>query len=195
MQGFNYKKSVQSLNFFAIGRGGKINKMKAIKLVWFADRLHLCQFGRTITGDTYFALPHGPVPSTTRDILESNSFSLSDDELNYSGEYLKIDGEYYFSSNKEPYLKVFSKTDIDSLQKVLLKYGMYSQYQLRDISHQFPEWKRWESALNSKIASRFTMDYMDFFKNGEGNNPLFDEDPEELQLVENLYSRAEKVVL
>jgi hypothetical protein len=31
MRRFNYKKTVQSLNFFAVNEGGSINKMKAIK--------------------------------------------------------------------------------------------------------------------------------------------------------------------
>ncbi len=37
---FDYKKATQALNFFAIKCGGKIDKMKALKLIFFADRYH-----------------------------------------------------------------------------------------------------------------------------------------------------------
>jgi uncharacterized phage-associated protein len=190
MRGFNYKKAIQALNFFALQDGGNFNKMKAIKLVWLSDRLHLRKYGRTITGDIYFALPHGPVPSTTRDILELNAFSLSEDECCYADEYLVITGKYDYKSNKEPNLKVFSKTDLDILSTINNYYGRYDHYALRDISHKFPEWKKWESKIG-KVGSRFLMDYKDFFKDDEGYNPVFHENPEDLELTENIFFRKE----
>ena len=57
------KKIIQALAYIAYQQADhKINSMKAYKLLWLADRYHLRQFGRTITGDTFFALPHGVVP-------------------------------------------------------------------------------------------------------------------------------------
>lgn len=190
MRGFNYKKAVQALNYFACTQGGTLNKMKAIKLVWLADRYHLRKYGRTITGDIYFALPHGPVPSTTKDILSMNSFTLSEDEFSYIDEYIKNIAKYDYASNKEPYLKVFSKTDIESLEDIIKHYGKYDHFSLRDISHKFPEWKRWEQQIG-KTGSRFLMDYSDFFKDPEIKSPLFEEDPEDLKLIQDLFFRNE----
>jgi hypothetical protein len=48
--------------------------MKALKLIFLADRYHLCRYGRLITNDSYVAMKHGPVPSATRDIVESNDY-------------------------------------------------------------------------------------------------------------------------
>src|SRR4051812_40780509 len=118
MRGFNYKKATQSLNFFATQEKGSINKMKAIKLVWLADRLHLRNNGRTITGDIYFALENGPVPSATRDILEQNDLSLSTDELEYSADYLGITDKYNFRTVKDIEVRVFSESDIAVLNAV-----------------------------------------------------------------------------
>jgi uncharacterized phage-associated protein len=190
MRGFNYKKAVQALNIIALKSGGTVNKMKAIKLIWLADRLHLRKYGRTITGDVYFALPHGPVPSTTKDIVSLNSFTLSEDEFTYIDEYLSIIGRYDYQSSKEPYLKVFSKTDIASIEEVYKFYGKYDQYELRDISHRFPEWKRWEQKIG-QTNSRFLMDYRDFFKDPDIISPLFKDDPEDLALIESLFFRTE----
>lgn len=36
---------------------------KLFKILWFADLLHLKQYGRSVTGDTYIAMNYGPVPS------------------------------------------------------------------------------------------------------------------------------------
>ena len=52
------RKIIQALTYIAYQQPGhKINSMKAYKLLWLADRYHLRQYGRTITGDTFFALP------------------------------------------------------------------------------------------------------------------------------------------
>lgn len=163
MRGFNYKKAVQALNLLAIKEGGTLNKMKAIKLVWLSDRLHLLNHGRTITGDSYFAMKHGPVPSYTRDFLESNNWSLADEELKFSQEYFKIIDKYSFQTIKSFDSSVFSNSDILVLEEVYNKYGKFDQYQLRDISHEFPEWKKHESVIESGISSRVEMNLLDFF--------------------------------
>lgn len=42
-----------------------LTKLKAAKLLYFADKLHLTRYGRPITGDRYYCLDHGPVPSAS----------------------------------------------------------------------------------------------------------------------------------
>ncbi|HVU56130.1 MAG TPA: Panacea domain-containing protein [Puia sp.] len=165
--------------------------MKAIKLIWLSDRLHLRNFGRTITGDTYFAFKYGPVPSSTRDILESNSSFLSEDELSYSTNYLSIISNREYSSAGAPLMKVFSETDISTIDEVVKAYGKYDQFQLSDISHEFPEWKKWEKAFTQKMGSRFLIDFEDFFKDAADEKPLFKQDLANLQLVKDLYLRVD----
>jgi hypothetical protein len=46
------------LNFFAIREGGRLNRMKAVKLVWLADRLQLRKYYRSITHDVYDNFGH-----------------------------------------------------------------------------------------------------------------------------------------
>ena len=156
MGGFNYKKAVQSLAFFAEKQGGAINKMKAIKLIWLSDRLHLRKYARTITGDVYFALPFGPVASTTRDLLEHNENMLSEVELNYTLEFLGQFEKYNYSVITSPNLKVFSKTDLDCINSIWDKFGDFDHFKLSDLSHEFPEWKKYEARLAQKgNISRF----------------------------------------
>lgn len=187
MNGFNHKKAVQALAILASKEGGTINKMKAIKLIWLSDRLHLRKFGRTITGDTYFAMKLGPVASNIKDIIEASTY-CSEEELTYSADFLnRIDSNNYGTQNP-PLLKVFSKSDIEAIDNVYAVYGHLNQFELSELSHLFPEWKKWESALE-KNQSRYPMDFEDFFQDTNTDNPLFKEDQETLDLVKSLYTR------
>ena len=64
------KKGTQALNYFARKKNGKINKMKAIKLIYLADRYHLRKYGRPVVGDDYWAMKYGPVASSTLNIAD-----------------------------------------------------------------------------------------------------------------------------
>lgn len=41
------------------------------KVLYFADREHLSRFGSLLTGDSYVAMRHGPVPSATYNLLKA----------------------------------------------------------------------------------------------------------------------------
>src|SRR2546426_6564656 len=94
---FSHRKATQVLNFFARKNGGQINKMKALKLVFFADRYHLRQFGRPITNDEYLAMEYGPVASGCKDLAEMSDF-LDLHERSYAEKFLACAGQYDFAS-------------------------------------------------------------------------------------------------
>src|SRR5712692_1937947 len=62
---FNFKleKLVHALAYFSKNGVRDLTKLKAAKLLYFADKEHLLKHGRPILGDTYYCLPYGPVPS------------------------------------------------------------------------------------------------------------------------------------
>ena len=159
---YNYKKAVQTLNHFALRQGGAINKMKALKLIYLADRYHLRKYGRLITNDTYFAMAYGPVPSAVKDIAERNVL-LGKMESKYSQKYIaQIDKRHYRS--KEPVEnKVFSQSDIEALDIVWEKYGHCDEFELAALTHKYPEWKKHERALD--MSPRIQMALEDLFEN------------------------------
>lgn len=58
-----------------------VNKYKLLKILYFAEKKHVSKYGRFITGDTFFAPEHGPVPSFCYDLTKSgnpNLFSVVD---------------------------------------------------------------------------------------------------------------------
>lgn len=182
---FNHRKATQGLNFFAIQSSGIINKMKAIKLAYFADRYHLRKYGRPIFNDTYFAMQHGTVPSGLKDIAEMTDY-VSEDEKTYASNYLKVIDKHTFRSLEPVDEVVFSESDIDALKFAWAKLGVYDQYQLSDLSHKYPEWSRFEEDL--KNSPRIREDYNDFFKDPPEGYEKFHalDDKEKEDLTENL---------
>lgn len=186
MIGFNYKKSVQALNFFAIQEGGQVNKMKSLKYIWLSERLHLRKYGRLILNDAYFALKYGPVASNTKDLAEGTSF-LSEDESAYRNAHLQTLDDYTYKSVGEFQTDVFSDSDIQVMKVIYQTFSGYSEFQLSDESHKYTEWKKYESYFNSGSSSRFLMEILDFFENSENNHSIFEAETDYLATVKEIY--------
>jgi uncharacterized phage-associated protein len=163
---FNYKKATQALNFLAIKSGGRIGKLKVLKLIFFADRYHLRKYGRPITNDEYFAMSYGPVASSVKDIAESSEF-LGDNEREYATPFLAPEGHEVVSKAGHD-SKVFSNSDLESLEFAWNKFGRFSDFDLVKITHRYPEWKKHKTALVEKNTSRVKMRYEDFFEDPSG---------------------------
>lgn len=186
---FDYKKAVQTVNFFALKSGGYINKLKVIKLIYFADRYHLRKYGRPITNDEYYAMDYGPVGSCVKDIAEMSEF-LGSKEEGYASIFIEAPDRYDIRSKKGYDTDVFSESDLEALNFAWEKFGHYDQFKLADITHEYPEWKKHERALES--YSRRKMDYKDFLDDPPSNlekcYPLDSEEKEDkLSHLEEIY--------
>ncbi|MCF8308165.1 MAG: SocA family protein [Bacteroidales bacterium] len=192
MLGFDYQKAVQVLNYFANKDNGTIDKMKVIKLIWLSDRAHLRQYGRPVLRDEYYAMKYGPVPSNTADLASNNEF-LDDPQKNYRNDYL--DGnthERTIRSIKEVDLSYFSESDIEIMDKVYSKFGEKEQFDLSNISHNYPEWKQFEGALRSG-SSRIKINYYSFFEDSEEDDDFFNLPKEHLKLSKMVFKERESI--
>ena len=182
-------KIIQALTYIAYKQPShKINSMKAYKLLWLADRYHLRQFGRTITGDTFFALPHGVVPSDAKNVVEHQKTHIPNDE-HYCDKYIKRVGKYWYQAINEPDIMKFSDSDQDALDKVLAYYGQLDQYQLEKLSHGFPEWLAYKDKIESDhtpMAYKIDLDYF-FDEAKEDQSGLFVDDIEKLSLIKDYF--------
>ena len=194
---FSHRKTTQVLNFFARQSGGEINKLKALKLVYFADRYHLRRYARPITGDEYLAMPFGPVASGAKDLAEMGDF-LSDDERSYGAQFLAPVDRFSFRSTAEVEARALSESDRMALAWVWEKFGQMDSFKLADYTHQYPEWKRHEAALEGKRETRVPMCYRDFLEDPEPGlevcHPLDDE--QRRALAEGIQERfdAERIL-
>lgn len=158
-----YKKIAQVANYFAHKEGGKIDRLKLVKLVYLADRYHMRKYGRLVTGDLYLAMQYGPVGSITKDITGFSEF-LGDDEKNYAAQYFAIAGD-----NPNTIVAIqavdtdeFSKTDEEALDFAYNNFGALNSAELVDLTHKYPEWAK--AVLNDEIK-RAPVNYGSFFEN------------------------------
>jgi uncharacterized phage-associated protein len=148
------QKRINAILFFAMkAPENKISRLRLMKLLWLADRIHLNRYGRFILRDTYYALPHGPVPSKTMDLSERSVEDI------FTVRGYEIEAEDNFNP------KFFSKSDLEVLNEVWERFGDLKELVLRDYSHFFPEWKRFERELTDEtLSNSYPMVIEDFFK-------------------------------
>lgn len=183
------KKIIQALTYVAYQQPEhRINSMKAYKLLWLADRYHLRQYGRTITGDSFFAMPHGVVPSDAKNVVEHQNTCIPNDEV-YRDKYIRRINKYSFQAIAEPDTLVFSDSDQVALDKVLQLYGHLDQFQLEELSHTFPEWVAYKEKLEAaNTPNAYKIDLDLFFDNAEQDTiGLFCDDLEKLSVIKEYY--------
>ena len=56
---------------YLLSKGHRFNRYHLLKMIYYADRKHLFDYGAPITGDSLMAMSHGPVPSTAYDIVKA----------------------------------------------------------------------------------------------------------------------------
>ena len=188
----SYKKATQALNFFAQKKDGKINKMKAIKLIYLADRLHLRKYGRPIVGDMYWAMKLGPVGSQAKRVAELDT--MPDGVLSYAKKYIKPvdDKKQSFISLQPVDTDLFSQTDLECLETIYEHFSDKDQFELAELSHQYPEWIKHARALKAG-KKRVAMNYDDFFSDTEKDDPLFGQNKSDLNLAKKSFDELREV--
>ena len=119
---FDIEKLVASLCIFAAKTKG-LDKLKAAKLLYYADKYHLIRYGRPILGDIYYHLDFGPIPSLSLDVMNEAiapyRLDIPQKNLELFKTYLKIDKDKthpVFEVKKQHALDVFSESEIEAIQ-------------------------------------------------------------------------------
>lgn len=191
----NTRKIIQALAYLASKQPDhSLDYMKAYKLLWLADRYQLRCCGRTITGDTYYAMPYGLVPSDAKCLLENEPTKLQNEE-GYRDKYLQLGKAHTYQAICEPDYDEFSESDIDALNKVLETYGSMKATELSKFSHKFPEWTYYRDMLkdkDKKNSYRVNIDH--FFEPCDAENTaLFNQSEELLSLTRDLYHQYNRI--
>lgn len=182
---FDPEKFVASLAFFASHAKG-VDKLKAAKLLYYADKYHLIRYGKPILGDVYYHLDYGPVPSKALDIMNEaidpyHLRGIPQSNLELLKKYVKveIEGKAHptFETKTAPDLEVFSESELEALNETIKQYGHCNGRQLINLTHQEAPWLKTER--NEEI------DYHLFFE-GEKNAS-----PEAAEYLESLREHME----
>ncbi|MFH1477845.1 MAG: Panacea domain-containing protein [Verrucomicrobiota bacterium] len=197
---FDFRKATQALNFFALKNSGEISKYKALKLVFFADRFHLRKYGRPVTGDEYYAMQRGPVPSGTKNLAEMAEDYIGDDCIAYAGGFIATPASRHVIVIKSVLAvddRQLSESDREALEFAWSTFGKYDDREIVEQTHFYPEWSKHAAALEK--GGRARMDLMDFLKDPpagadpcwpltEEERAIRQEQLRELDLIEAMWS-------
>lgn len=157
---FDHKKAVQMVNYFT-RECPNVGRMKAAKLMFFADKQHLLNYGRPISGDYYCAMKDGPVPSNTYNIMKGESRRLPVEAIPYALAYLDMGNPLNFSSKRDIDKLQFSKSDRMVLDQIGKELGLKTAAELRKLSHTLPEWS--DPWYSNDLATQVPMEFEKFF--------------------------------
>lgn len=132
---FSAEKFVNAVAYLARSCPGS-TKMTVCKHLFFADREHLLKYGRPITGDHYYKLEHGPIPTVGLNMLRGKADPARNALMK---EYVSVEGTTV-RPRKDADRSVFSKSDLEILEWVVEKYGCWSAAALRRKSHRQAAW-------------------------------------------------------
>ncbi|MFC7048560.1 Panacea domain-containing protein [Emcibacter nanhaiensis] len=143
---FNWEKSIQAIDYLASLKPG-ITQYYIGKIIFFADREHLLDYGRPITGDRFVAMEHGPVPSTILDLLKTDS-GYPDEIVEELHDRIAIEPEgnklHVYTKGEDKFYSL-SGSDKEYLAEALEKYGSMSFAELKRLSHEDPAYESaWE---------------------------------------------------
>ncbi|QIE57554.1 SocA family protein [Pikeienuella piscinae] len=147
---YDPRKAAQTIAYLAIRNGRRpLNIVKAVKLVYLADRESVMKSGFPIQDEPRVSMKHGPVNSKTYSFINGEydpemcgwSEFLSDrsgHRIGLADEKLDIDD-----------LDELSDADIQVLDEVWNKFGQMDQWALVDWTHQPNNVPEWENPGNS----------------------------------------------
>ena len=147
-------KIAHAIIFFNQEKVENIGITKLMKLFFFSDKLHLEKFCKTIFNDNYIKLQHGPVPSWTHNLLKSSNNSYDydfNDEVSVFSKLVTTNlipssfdeskYKYEFKPKVAFESNFFSKSQLEVLKEIALKYRKTTAKEISDISHNTNAWK------------------------------------------------------
>jgi uncharacterized phage-associated protein len=130
-------------------RGGAMNYMKLIKLMYIADRMALLRSGRAISGDIYYSMKHGPVLSNTLDLI--NTDPSLEPATSYWHSHISTPTGYSVSVTADPGKSELSRFTESIIKEVFEKYGHLNRWTIVELTHLFPEWTQTNGSIRIHI--------------------------------------------
>jgi len=151
---YDRNKATQAILWLLHKHGGTLSKLKLVKLLFWADKEHLIRYGRPIVGGQYYAMPHGPASSELLNHLN---------EATHKSFCPFILENNLVSSQRLADKEELSESDIEALNSINQRYGSFSWWTLRNLSHLLAEyinsWRR-----KPEGSRRHPIAYEDLFR-------------------------------
>ena len=137
-----------------------------VKTLFYADKIHLQNYGRLITDDYYRAMKDGPVPSGAYDlvkIVRGEDYEFDQKLIDVHPEAsIKVTERKVITPLREPNLDYLSESDIEALDEAIAQYSNMDINQLWNLVHDEESYKK--AGLNNRMQMH---DIIDGFHNKE----------------------------
>ncbi|MCQ4145634.1 Panacea domain-containing protein [Vogesella sp. AC12] len=140
---FDERKVAQAAAYFLDRRGGRMSHLKLMKLLYLADREALRRYGMSISGDEYSSLPHGPVLTRTKELMDGYCKPVSGGWESWISDKENHEVELRHEANRD-LLDELSNADIAVLNHIWSDFGKMTRWEIRDYTHDkrnVPEWE------------------------------------------------------
>ena len=131
---FDKEKSLNALLYVA-NRVQRKDFHKIFKIIYFADRQHLADWGRPITGDTYIAMEAGPVPSRLYDMLKIVRGDSYLPDMEGLSKYFQVENWMYVRPLQDADLNKLSASEQEAMSEAIEKYAALSYDEIKEKSH------------------------------------------------------------
>ena len=134
----SYNKAIEVIVWLANMQPG-IDIYHVVKIMFFADKLHLNKYARPLVGDRYIKMQYGPVPSAIKDLITKNMWLSPQQSEKISTAIDIIDEKHYkIIPKRKADLSFFSKSDISCLTESFENYKNATFEELYTLTHQEP---------------------------------------------------------
>ena len=139
---FDARKAAQVAAFFLIkarDRGANVTILKLMKLMYLAERESYKRYAEPMIGDALVSMPHGPVLSSTLNLINSAPEERQGgehwDEMisERDGRDLSLRGDAPIQQTKD--LLDLSESDVEILGEIWDQFGKISAVKLRNYTH------------------------------------------------------------
>lgn len=137
MSNFNSKieKTIQAAAVLAHLEGGRIDRIRLLKLLYIADRESLAEHAVPIIGGRVVAMDNGPLHSNVYDLIKGTDFWPSEWSEHFANE------GHVVILTKDPGRQELSAYEIEKLTAVSNARREIDSWEVAESTHEFQEWK------------------------------------------------------
>ncbi len=135
---FNVNKTTHLAAHMIERSGGSLNILKLVKLLYICDREFMKAHAKPITFDRFVSMPHGPVLSSTYDLMTGCGMPENQEVWN---DIISDRENHTISLNNNSFTSSLSNIEIRVADFVYETFKAFSQWELVEFTHEnFQEW-------------------------------------------------------
>lgn len=133
---FSERKAAEAASVLLRLDGGKMEHLRLLTLLYFADRENLGHAGEPITMSRSVAMDHGPASSEIYDLVRG-----ARTEREGWSDFISAKGKSV-SLNVDPGRSRLSKSEIEKLTEISRRYEDTNTFALVNLAREMPEWRK-----------------------------------------------------